>query len=66
MAIKTAITVDDEPRITQLYSELLELQNLKILEIGQSGNDASRFFNDPKPDLMFLDVHMPDLNGVRY
>ena len=29
MASSTAIIVDDEPRITQLYSELLELQNLK-------------------------------------
>jgi len=65
MAITTTIIVDDEPCITQLYSELLELQNLKILGIGQGGNDASRFFNDPKPDLVFLDVHMPDLNGVR-
>jgi response regulator of citrate/malate metabolism len=65
MATSIAIIVDDEPRNTQLYSELLELQNLKILGIGQSGNDTSRFFNDPKPDLVFLDVHMPDLNGVR-
>ena len=64
MSLSTAIIVDDEPRITQLYSELLELQNLEILGIGQNGNDAVRLFNEHKPDLVFLDVRMPDLNGV--
>jgi two-component system chemotaxis response regulator CheY len=64
LSLSTAIIVDDEPRITQLYSELLELQNLEILGIGQNGNDAVRLFNEHKPDLVFLDVHMPDLNGV--
>jgi two-component system chemotaxis response regulator CheY len=62
--ISTAVIIDDEPRITQLYSELLELQNLKILGIGQNGNDAIRLFKEHKPDLVFLDVHMPDLSGV--
>ena len=64
MSLSTAIIVDDEPRITQLYSELLELQNLEILGIGQNGNDAVRLFNEHKPDLVFLDVHMPDMDGV--
>ena len=64
MTISTAIIVDDEPRITQLYSELLELQKLKILGIGQNGNDAIRLFNEYSPDLVFLDVHMPDMSGV--
>lgn len=64
MTISTAVIIDDEPRITQLYSELLELQNLKILGIGQNGNDAIRLFKEYSPDLVFLDVHMPDLSGV--
>ena len=64
MEISTAVIIYDEPRITQLYSELLELQNLKILGIGQNGNDAIRLFKEHKPDLVFLDVHRPDLNGV--
>jgi len=64
MTISTAIIVDDEPRITQLYSELLELQNLKILGIGQNGNDAIRLFKEYSPDLVFLDVHMLDFSGV--
>lgn len=64
MTIATAIIVDDEQRVTQLYSELLELQNLEILGIGQNGNDAIRLFKKHKPDIMFLDVHMPDLNGL--
>ena len=64
MEISTSVIIYDEPRITQLYSELLELQNLKILGIGQNGNDAIRLFKEHKPELVFLDVHRPDLNGV--
>ena len=64
MSILTAIIIDDEPHITQSYSELLELQNLKILGIGQNGNDAIRLFTQHTPDLVFLDVHMPDMDGV--
>jgi two-component system chemotaxis response regulator CheY len=64
MANSTAIIIDDEPHITQLYSELFESQNLKILGIGANGNDAIRLFTEYKPDLVFLDIHMPDLNGV--
>jgi len=64
MKIETAIIVDDEKLVTQLYSELLELQNLKILGIGQNGYDAIRLFQEHKPDIVFLDVHMPGLNGL--
>ena len=64
MGRSTAIIIDDEPDIAQLYSELLELQDLDILGIGANGNDAIRLFTKYKPDLVFLDVHMPDLNGV--
>ena len=64
MAESTAIIIDDEPDITQLYSELLGSQNLKILGMGANGNDAIRLFTKYKPDLVFLDVHMPDLDGV--
>jgi two-component system chemotaxis response regulator CheY len=64
LSITTAIIIDDDPNITQSYSELLELQNMKILGIGQNGNDAIRLFTKYIPDLVFLDVHMPDLDGV--
>jgi len=32
--------------------------------MGQSGNDAIRLFKEYRPDLVFLDVHMPDKTGV--
>ena len=64
MEYSTAIIIDDEPEITQVYSELLESQNLKILGIGANGHDAIRLFTEYSPNLVFLDVHMPDLNGI--
>lgn len=62
MEIKTAIVVDDEQEVTQVFSELLELQDLQILGVGHTGIDAIHLFNEHKPDIVFLDVHMPGLS----
>jgi DNA-binding NarL/FixJ family response regulator len=64
VVIPTAIIIGDEPGIAELYSELLEMRNLKILGIGQNGNDAIRLFKEHKPDIVFLDVSMPEMNGI--
>ncbi|MDH3611309.1 MAG: response regulator [Nitrosopumilus sp.] len=64
MAILTAIIVDDEPGIAELFSGLLELQRIKIVGIGQNGLDAIRLVNSTNPDIVFLDINMPKMNGT--
>lgn len=56
--------MDDEKDIAQMISELLELQNLKIVGIGYTGIDAIRLVKKQKPDIVFLDISMPEMNGV--
>ena len=64
MAILTAIIIDDEPGIAALYSGLVKWQDVKIVGIGYTGIDAIRLVNSQKPDIVFLDINLPELNGV--
>lgn len=62
--INTCVIVDDDIQITELFSELLTIQSLEVLGIGHNGVDAIKLFAKHKPDILFLDVEMPKLNGL--
>ena len=60
----TCIIIDDEKLARDLISEFLEeFTSIDIIAQCAKGNDAVRHINQLKPDLIFLDVQMPDLNG---
>lgn len=63
MTIRTAI-IDDEPLARRRISELLEERD-EYEVVGQftSGEDAIHGLADLEPDLVFLDVRMPGLDG---
>jgi len=62
----TALIADDEP----LLREALERQltqawpELQIVAQARNGRDAVKLFETKRPDICFLDVHMPGLSGV--
>lgn len=61
---RTAIVIDDDSSITELFSEILKLQGMNVLAIGNNGIDAIHLFKEFSPDLIFMDVNMPKLNGI--
>ena len=65
LIIKTCVIVDDDVQITELFSELMTLQGLDVLAIGHTGIDAIKLYDKHKPDVVFLDVEMPKLNGIQ-
>ena len=65
LTVKTCIIVDDDVQITELFSELMTLQGLDVLAIGHTGIDAIKLYDKHKPDVVFLDVEMPKLNGIQ-
>ena len=65
LTAKTCIIVDDDVQITELFSELMTLQGLDVLAIGHTGIDAIKLYEKHKPDVVFLDVEMPKLNGIQ-
>jgi two-component system, LytTR family, response regulator len=60
----TTIIVDDEPLARSNLAVLLRLDpTIEILAECGSGVDAPAIIRDLKPDLLFLDVQMPECDG---
>ncbi len=59
----TICLVDDEPGILKTLSELLEDEGYQVTS-AKSGMDALDVIRQDPPDLVFLDVWMPDLDGL--
>jgi two-component system, LytTR family, response regulator len=59
-----AIIVDDEPLACERIRMLLEGEpELRIVSECRNGKDALRAIEELNPDLVFLDVQMPELTG---
>ena len=59
----TAIVIDDDPIIAKMISEFLELKKIQVLAIGYNGKDAVALYQKFNPDVVFLDVKMPNYDG---
>src|ERR1700733_11763602 len=60
----TALIIDDEPLARQELQYLLERAGgVDILAQGTNGIEAVELIRTHKPDLVFLDVQMPGLDG---
>ena len=59
----TAIVVDDSEDIVELFSEFLEIKGVKVLAKGYNGKDAHELYKKFKPDVVFLDIMMPQYDG---
>ncbi|HEY3943122.1 MAG TPA: response regulator transcription factor [Acidimicrobiales bacterium] len=57
------LVVDDEPSITDAVSTALRYEGFEV-EVAFSGRTALASAQEKPPDLMVLDVMLPDLNGL--
>jgi DNA-binding NtrC family response regulator len=60
---KTILIVDDEKLIRWSMRQKLTEWNLDVIEAGD-GKEAARRFQQDSPDLVILDVHLPDIRGT--
>lgn len=58
------LIVDDDPSIRMLYKEELEDEGYDVVT-ASSGEEALRLFEETKPDLVTLDILMPDMDGIQ-
>ncbi|GAC16424.1 LytR/AlgR family response regulator transcription factor [Aliiglaciecola lipolytica] len=59
-----AVIVDDEPlALNVLRAKLNDLEQVEIIGEGKNGRQAIELIVDLNPDLVFLDIQMPGLNG---
>lgn len=64
MSMLTAVIVDDEPLALKLLaSKLAQSSNVEVVGQGRNGRQAIDLIMDLSPDMVFLDIEMPGLNG---
>ena len=63
----TAILVDDESHLVDYLARQLTAQwpELEILGSAGSGREALELAKSVRPDIAFLDIHMPGLSGMQ-
>ncbi len=57
------LVVDDEPYITDLLTTGLEFEGFAV-EVAMTGAEAMQKLRATRPDLVLLDVMLPDIEGV--
>ena len=62
--VLTSIVVDDDPNTVEVFSDYLEILGMKVIGRGANGNDAVELYKVLKPDVVFIDIMMPETDGV--
>ncbi len=57
------LVADDEPRITKLVALTLHDEGFRVVT-ANSGEEALRKAEEVRPDIVLLDIVMPDLDGI--
>ncbi|GAB5045860.1 response regulator [Thermodesulfovibrio sp. TK110] len=58
------LVVDDEKNILMLYKAELEEEGYDVIT-ANSGREALELFESEKPDMVTLDIMMPDIDGIQ-
>jgi DNA-binding response OmpR family regulator len=55
--------VEDEPDVSELFAEMMRLSGLRVIKTYTS-TPAMTLIAQERPDLVILDVMMPDVSGL--
>jgi DNA-binding response OmpR family regulator len=58
------LVVDDDLHIQRLYKEEFEEEGYDVV-IASNGQEAIELFNRENPDIVTLDILLPDIDGIR-
>ncbi len=59
------LVVDDNEEVRELFGRLLE-DKVKEVRFAENGRAALSVLNDYEPDLIFLDLMMPEMDGLTF
>src|SRR5512146_1184160 len=62
---KQILVVDDEPKISQLVSDYLERAGYSV-QVAHDGKTALSHARTDKPDLIVLDLGLPQMDGLDF
>jgi len=60
---KKILIVDDNIDIVNFLSNFLERFNIKVIK-AKNANEALEFFSLNRPEIVLLDIQMPDRDGI--
>ncbi|NCT84408.1 MAG: response regulator transcription factor [Comamonadaceae bacterium] len=62
----TALIADDEPQLLEELRQLLAeaWPELEIVALARNGSEARRLLDELRPDIAFLDIRMPGIDGL--
>ncbi len=60
----TAIVIDDEPDVRDVFSECLPLFDVEVLAKGNDGKEAVELYKKYRPEIVLMDILMPLYDGV--
>ncbi len=61
--MKTILVADDDEDIRELLETELGLEGYNVI-LASTGSEALRKIKDETPDLLILDIKMPDMHGL--
>jgi CheY-like chemotaxis protein len=61
--MRTVLIVDDYPPFLESARGLLESGDFEVVGEAENGLSALRLVDELRPEVVLLDVHMPDLDG---
>ncbi|MBN2244287.1 MAG: sigma-54-dependent Fis family transcriptional regulator [Candidatus Aminicenantes bacterium] len=61
--MKSILIIDDDPLIRKTLSAHLTAKDFEII-VAETGEEGLRKFNESNPDLVILDIRLPDMDGL--
>jgi two-component system phosphate regulon response regulator PhoB len=62
-AQKTVMIIEDEPDAAEMFAEMMRVNGFRVVKMFSSA-PAIPMLNQEKPDVVILDVMMPDISGL--
>ncbi len=55
--------IDNNSEVRDVQSEFLRINSIDVLAIGNNGKDAVELYQKYRPDVVLMDLMMPDFDG---
>ena len=60
---KTVLIIEDEEDAAELFAEMMRVSGFRVLKTS-SGAPALAMMTNEKPDIVILDIMMPEISGI--
>jgi two-component system, chemotaxis family, chemotaxis protein CheY len=62
-SLTSAIVIDDEHDIAEVFDEFLKIKGIDVVGRGYNGKEAVELYDKLKPDIVLMDLIMPEYDG---